>query len=657
MLWVDRHDRAYDWARKKRCIINPSRGNIQIYDIEERPAAADPVEATSGTRTADQVISLPGYKSAGLFNDVDDDTMKKIGVPDELMTLIRGIRSQEELDAKARLLPHDVYEALSFIASGISPEEVLRELFGDEAPVFAKIDTGDFAAALDQPASKEKFMVLDGEEGEQELKEMLAAPLEKWRVFLHQSQRRMVDKNYNGPAQALGGAGTGKTVVAMHRARWLAQNILQSPDGRILFTTFTVNLAGDIRDNLKKICTTEILNRIEVVNLDKWVTDFLKTQGYKYEIAYGARLSALWQEALAVAPMEPALSPSFYREEWDKVVKPQEIRSLDDYLKSSRLGRGVRLDRKARAAIWKVFERLACLMNERGVRDAETAMMEARVLLQDKGSILPYRAVVVDEAQDFSVQAFKLIRQIAGEEHENDIFIVGDSHQRIYRKKVILSRCGINVRGRSRSLKINYRTTEETRAWAYRLLHGVSFDDLDDGVDEGKGYMSLMHGPKPEIHCFETFPEEMGFIKDYLKRLQADRVDLMNICLVARTQRLLDLYGARLRDDGIRTYEIKRSKTEDRDLSGLRLATMHRVKGLEFDYVIMAGINDGVVPLEKVLEESGDAVTRQEAETAERSLLYVASTRAKKAAVVTCHSTISRLLTFILPKEDPIGPR
>jgi mRNA-degrading endonuclease RelE of RelBE toxin-antitoxin system len=315
LLWVDRHDRAYDWARKKRCIINPSRGNIQIYDIEERPAAADPVEATSGTRTADQVISLPGYKSAGLFNDVDDDTMKKIGVPDELMTLIRGIRSQEELDAKARLLPHDVYEALSFIASGISPEEVLRELFGDEAPVFAKIDTGDFAAALDQPASKEKFMVLDGEEGEQELKEMLAAPLEKWRVFLHQSQRRMVEKNYNGPAQAFGGAGTGKTVVAMHRARWLAQNIFQSPDDRILFTTFAVNLAGDIRDNLKKICTPEIMNRIEVVNLDKWVSDFLKTQGYKYEIAYGERLNALWQEALAVAPMEPALPLSFYLEE------------------------------------------------------------------------------------------------------------------------------------------------------------------------------------------------------------------------------------------------------------------------------------------------------------------------------------------------------
>ena len=644
LLWVDRHDKAYDWARKKRCIINPSLGNIQIYDIEEHPAVADHVEDASGNRPADQGTPLPGYKPAGLFDNVDDDTMKKIGVPDELMTLIRGIRSQEELDAKARLLPQDVFEALCFIASGISPEEVLRELFVDDTTVIAGVDTGDFAAALDKPGSKDKFMVLDGEDGEQELKEMLAAPLEKWRVFLHPSQRRMVEKNYTGPAQALGGAGTGKTVVAMHRARWLAQNIFQSPDDRILFTTFTVNLAGDIRDNLKKICTPEILNRIEVVNLDKWVTDFLKTQGYKYEIVYGERLNALWQEALVVAPLEPALPPSFYREEWDKVIMPQEIRSLNDYLKSSRIGRGVRLDRKARAAIWKVFEQLECLMNEQGVRDAETAMMEARVLLQDKGSILPYRAVVVDEAQDFSVQAFKLIRQIAGEEHENDIFIVGDSHQRIYRKKVVLSRCGINVRGRSRALKINYRTTEETRAWAYRLLHGVSFDDLDDGVDEGKGYMSLMHGPKPEIHCFDTFPEEVSFIKDYLKGLQADGVDPMNVCLVARTQKLLDLYGARLREDGIKTYEIKRSKTEDRDLSGLRLATMHRVKGLEFDYVIMAGVNDGIMPFEKVLEASGDAVTRQEAETAERSLLYVAATRAKKAAVVTCYGKISRFL-------------
>jgi superfamily I DNA/RNA helicase len=387
------------------------------------------------------------------------------------------------------------------------------------------------------------------------------------------------------------------------------------------------------------------LSRIEVVNLDKWVTDFLKTQGYQYEIAYGDRLSPLWQEALAVAPMEPTLPPAFYREEWDKVVKPQEIRSLNDYLKSSRLGRGVRLDRKSRVAVWMVFEQLECLMNEQGVRDAETAMMDARVLLQDKSNSLPYSAVVVDETQDFSVQAFKLIRQIAGKEHANDIFIVGDSHQRIYRRKVVLSRCGINVRGRSRVLKINYRTTEETRAWAYRLLHGVSFDDLDGGVDEGKGYMSLMHGQKPEVHCFETLSEEVGFIKDYIKRLRADGVDPMNVCLVARAQRLLDLYGARLNGDGIRTYEIKRSKTEDRDLSGLRLATMHRVKGLEFDYVIMSGINDGIMPFGKVLETSGDEVSRQEAESAERSLLYVTATRAKKLAVVTCHGKISRLFS------------
>jgi superfamily I DNA/RNA helicase len=209
---------------------------------------------------------------------------------------------------------------------------------------------------------------------------------------------------------------------------------------------------------------------------------------------------------------------------------------------------------------------------------------------------------------------------------------------------VVLCRCGINVRGRSRALKINYRTTEETRAWAYRLLHGVSFDDLDDGVDEGKGYVSLMHGPTPEVHRFETFPEEVEFIKNYLKGLQTEGVDPTNVCLVARTQKLLDLYSAWLYENGIKTYEIKRSKTEDRGLSGLRLATMHRVKGLEFDYVIMAGVNDRMMPFEKVLEASGDAVTRQEAETAERSLLYVAATRAKKAAVVSGYGKISRFL-------------
>jgi len=234
-----------------------------------------------------------------------------------------------------------------------------------------------------------------------------------------------------------------------------------------------LNLASDIRENLKKICDVSVLRQIDVINLDAWVGDFLRSQGYENRIIYGAELDSLWDQAFTVAPAELGLAKEFYMDEWNKVIKPKEIESLERYLKAPRLGRGVRLDRKVRIAVWSVFQEMRHLMDEEKVRDVETAMSEARYLLGKLKNKPTYAAVVVDEAQDFSVQALKLIRAIAGEEHGNDLFIVGDSHQRIYRNKVSLKQCGINVRGRSSILKINYRTTEETRHWAMKLLYGI----------------------------------------------------------------------------------------------------------------------------------------------------------------------------------------
>jgi hypothetical protein len=447
-----------------------------------------PEETTKSLDEADGEVPSRQF----LFEHIEDGDLMRIGVPFENLNHVKSIRSVSELNDKVNILPHEAFEALLFIADGFEVEEIIRELFGTEISKEETVDVNNFAAALNKPVSKQKFQVIDGEK---ELSEMLAAPLEKWRVFLHPSQRRIVEKNYSGAARVLGGAGTGKTIVAMHRAKWLAKNVYRNSKHKILFTTFTSNLASDIRENLKKICDIEVLRQIEVTNLDAWVSNFLRSQGYEYRIIYGSELDNLWDQAFTIAPGELGLGKEFYKDEWNKVIKPQEIDSLAAYVKAPRLGRGVRLDRKVRIAVWDIFKEIKHLMNEKYVRDTETAMAEARYLFIQLKSKLPYDAVIVDEAQDFSVQALKLIRAIAGEEHNNDLFIAGDAHQRIYRNKVTLKQCGINVQGRSSILKINYRTTEETRLWATRLLNGILIDDLDDGLEEGKGYKSLMHGP------------------------------------------------------------------------------------------------------------------------------------------------------------------
>lgn len=617
LLWVDHHDEAYDWAARKRCEVNKKTGVVQIFDVQK---VAE--EATAPAASA-------------LFKGVSDDDLMELGVPEEQLSLVRSFTDTKAFFAAKAAIPQDAFEYLSWLTEGIPINEVI-EYAKEERGTGSS--SGTISEALDTPASLKAFVIVEGED---ELKKIMAEPLEKWRVFLHSTQRKIVNKDYSGPARVLGGAGTGKTVVAMHRAKQLASKMPST--GRILFTTFTANLAADIKENLRKICTMEELRKIEIINLDAWVNQFLRESGFSAQIAYD-EIPGLWEKALLLAGIDLPFDAGFYEEEWNRVAIAQEALSLEKYVKASRNGRGTRLDRKKRMQVWKVFEAYQNLMKENRIRDINTAMYESRRLLETEGGVAKYAAVIVDEGQDFSDNAFRLLRALAGEEHANDVFIVGDAHQRIYRNRPTLSKCGINVRGRSSILKINYRTTEEIRRYAFALLNGISFDDLDDGTDLGDRCQSLTHGEKPEIREFKDANAELSFLREEIEKLQKNGVALSNICVVARTKKLVDDYIAQFTKAGIRSYAIKRNKTDDRNYDGLRVATMHRVKGLEFQYVFVAAVNNRVVPLPSAINKT-DAVSETETMTAEKCLLYVALTRAQKGAYITYYGKRSVFLS------------
>ena len=320
-----------------------------------------------------------------------------------------------------------------------------------------------------------------------------------------------------------------------------------------------------------------------------------------------------------------------------------EAYTKEAYMRASRIGRGTRLNRKVRIQVWKVIEEYQALMKERQVRDTETAMYECRLLIDKNPGMLSYKAVIVDEAQDFSTNAFRLLRAIVGEQHKNDMFIVGDAHQRIYKNKVVLSRCGINIRGRSSYLIINYRTTEETRKYAFGLLKGIPFDDLDTDYDHGRVCQSLTHGVPPIVKNFNSLTEELNYLINEIKRLQSTGIDLRNICIVARTRKLLDDYIKGLLERGIKTYEIKRSRIDERSYDGVRMATMHRIKGLEFEYVFVVAVNKRIVPLYSAINTT-DTVAKEESLTAEKCLMYVALTRAQKTAYITSYGQQSEII-------------
>lgn len=616
LLWVDHHDEAYAWAKRKKCTINKVTGGVQVFDVQE-VAVEKPVEKES------------------LFGKYTDDQLIRMGLPEEQIPMIKSLETLDEFYALKKSIPEDAYEGLEWLAHDFDYDEVIETLYEEEAK---DVNEDDFATALQSDTSKKSFVIVDGEE---ELKRIMSEPLEKWRIFLHPTQRKIVNKDFSGPARVLGGAGTGKTVVAMHRAKRLAVDL---PAGKhVLFTTYTRNLSDDIRENLRKIASVEQMKRIEVINLDAWVSSFLHNQGYEYNISYGDELDKVWNDAIAQAGGALDYTKNFYIDEWIKVVQAQEAYTKDKYIKATRIGRGLRLDRIKRMKVWEVFEEYMNLMDERKLRDSEFAMYECRIILEKQFSVGRYEHIIVDEGQDLSPSAFRLIRALAGEMHQNDIFVVGDAHQRIYRNKAILSKCGINVRGRARKLRINYRTTEEIRKYAFALLKGVSFDDMDEDYDDGDNCQSLTHGEKPVIQRFNTPEEELEYIVKEIKSLETIGVQRKDICVVARTHKMVNSYKDSLRNNGIDVFEITTNKVDDRSRDEVRIATMHRVKGLEFKYIFAVGVNNKALP-NGVRSDFSDDVSLEEFETGEKCLLYVALTRARTGAYVTCFGTMSNLV-------------
>ena len=620
LLYVDHHDDAYRWAENRKLTINPVTGAMQMvtleHVVEQEAGAAAPEQPAPDYAAPPQPVEPV---AAPLYGELSDTELMSLGVPEELLSAVRKIGSEEALDALQSRLPAEAYEGLFLVAAGDSVNQVLQ---ARETRVDQAIDTSDFAAALATAESQSRFVVVDDDEA---MLAIMNAPLAQWRVFLHPTQNKLARGDRSGPVRVLGGAGTGKTVLAMHRAKWLAEN--RALGGKkVLFTTFTRNLALDIEENLKTLCSADAMSRIEVKNLDAWVGGFMRARKLEHRIVYDRKQDGAlqaWQSALATKDATLDLPDSFYSDELEQVVLAQGLTTLDQYRTARRIGRGVILSRAKRDAVWPVFEEYRGQLASRKLKEVDDAYREiAEMIATEQGSELGYAAIVIDETQDFGPQALKLLRAMIAH-GPNDLFFVGDGHQRIYsRNRAAMSRCGIDIRGRSRKLYLNYRTTDEIRRQAVALLEACEIDDLDDGHDESKRYKSLSHGPAPEVRKTSGLEEAsqaaIGFIQQW-RSAQAENESL-SFCVVSYSEKSRDALGQQLQAAGIASVPITAQSNHADARNVVHLATMHRAKGLEFDCVIVVAPESYLGPAE---ETAG-----------QRRLLYVALTRAKRGALL-----------------------
>jgi hypothetical protein len=609
LLHVDKHDPAYRWAERRRLAVNPATGAIQIVNleaVETLPESAPPAPPAQAAHAHTAVVAVPPF-----FAHVSDEQLEQIGTPAALIPLVRSMTSEADLDAAQEVLPVEAYEGLFLIAAG---DSVTQVLVARESRVDRKVDPEDFVAALETPESQSRFVVVTDDAA---MSAMLNAPLQQWRVFLHPTQRKLAEGVRSGPVRVLGGAGTGKTVLAMHRAAWLARNHIAA-GGKVLFTTFTKNLAFDVEQNLKSLMVGDpAFERIDILNLDRWVHSYLHRNKYPHRIVYGLQAD-LWKTALALAPGSLGLDDSFYADEWSQVITAQGVQSLDDYRRAIRTGRRTVLTRAKRDQIWPVFEEYRLQLSSQRLKDADDAFGDAAALLgsdQQK----PFAAVVVDETQDFGPQALKLLRAMVAS-GPNDLFFVGDGHQRIYsRHRASMGKCGINIQGRSRKLYLNYRTTEEIRRTAVALLEGREIDDLDGGTDDNSRYRSLSHGPVPEVIDLPSADAGVSLaVERVTEWVREPEIAGGSICVMAPNKKLRDAVGDRLTSSGITVSTIEVDSADMASTDAVRVSTMHRAKGLEFDRVVVLAPNG--------IEPAGGTDIAQ--------LIYVSLTRAKTAAVL-----------------------
>ncbi|MGW4364329.1 3'-5' exonuclease [Nocardia takedensis] len=551
--------------------------------------------------------------------------------------------------------------ALLDLAAGRGIDDIRAGLSFTDTPVDSDLDENEqILAALEHPATRMQFTMVDDND---ELRRVLEeGDFKAWRTFLHPEQRRYADKNQRGPFRLSGGAGTGKTVVLLHRTRNLAR---RDPNARIVLTTFNKTLAAALVEDLVAldpgigIATALGAPGVFITGLDSLASSAVRhgDQGPAYAAVLGAGLSAHrrkrvgdetgWTQALSAVGDEldaRLRHKTFLAQEYTSVVLGNEITTLEEYVRVPRAGRGVRVSRAQRMQIWRVIEEYRRQAARNGTLTYPEAVAIAAAHLRlraEAGYRAPADHVVIDEGQDLHASHWRLLRALAAD-GPDDLFIAEDPHQRIYGQPVVLSRLGINIRGaRSSRLTLNYRTTAQNLHFAVGLLEGGDFRDLEEGLDTTAGYTSARLGPDPTLLECASPAHEIAAIAERIGRwMSTDRARPGDIAVLTRTKADRDTIAQELSGRDVPTNVLDDSPaTADH----VQVLTMHRAKGMEFRYAVLARVGGEQSP---VRARSRDIPEEDmaEAQLRERSLLYVAASRARDELVVTWSGTRSGLL-------------
>jgi superfamily I DNA/RNA helicase len=623
LLYAGEHESAYNWARGRRFEPNAVTGELQIVQTVERVEEVLPEAAQVQDGSACAVRLFPVDRFA-------DDYLLSLGVPPDWLPVVRHLTEDTQLLEIAEKLPQEVGERLFRLADG--------EVVTPPAPVATDHATG---RAL-TPDEQRSFIVV----GDAELAEILSQPLDAWLRFLHPSQRALATGKFAGPVKVTGSAGTGKTVVGLHRVRYLV-----SQGQRVLLTSFVTTLCDNLGRNLKLLLRPEELRLATVSTVHAQAVAVVNQAGEKVVPLRDEELLRFVETAHR--RMHSDLDAELVAAEWAAVIDAQGIATWDEYRDAERRGRGRPLTVKDRKRMWAVIEQLRADLAAAS-RDSFRGICARALRYVSEGRVAsPFDAVVVDEVQDLKPIELRFLAALATSPGaQPNLMLLGDAGQRIYPGGFSLRALGIDVRGRSKILRINYRTTEQIRRAADRILENTC-DDLDEGAETRSGTRSLLRGPTPVLQGFGSSAAEADWVAERIQSLRSRGLAYEDIAVFARTRTALDALRAHLGEHAIPRREL--SDEDDGRSGGVSLGTMHRAKGLEFKVVFVAACSKGLVPIRSAERSTADAADREIALERERSVLYVSLTRARDEAFVTWTGEPSPFLARLLPGGTATG--
>lgn len=622
LLLFGEHDAVERQGERLRLQIDLDQDLVQIFDEDPRTSESVPYE-----RVRQEVGKL--------FMAWRDRDLLDFGFESHEVEVLRRLDDYAELEAlEQHMRPAAFNRALNVLVYDHPDGEVAAaaaapSAAAEPAPAFQLQSEADAAEdealerAITRPGSRAEFAPVNADA----LATVLTKPIEDWMIFLHPDQVRLTERPFAGPARVRGAAGTGKTVVALHRARHLSDTY----QSRVLFTTYVNNLPP-VYEELYRRLTPGNPDGVEFINLHKWAFRFCATHGRRATVDLSAAERAYHEAWRAVVKPGSVIAErgygwQYYKEEIDWVIKGRGLQKLDDYLALSRTGRGTALPEPHRRQVWQLYEAYENNLREAGTQDFNDVLLHALELVEQSQEGDQYAAVVIDEAQDLTEVGVRLAYALAGGSKRDGLFLVGDGQQSVYPGGYSLANVGIDVVGRSTVLRVNYRNTRQILEAAWRVTGDRPFDDLDEELaDAHRDVTVTREGPPPTFESFNGVDEhDTALVAAIDDAATSAGVGPGDLAVLVPTNRLVNDYEKVIRDLGYDTVKLQQydGKPSDR----VKLGTFQRAKGLEFKWVFLPRLEPETLG-EKQRFNEDDAAYNERVDLLRRQL-FVAMTRAR----------------------------